>query len=300
MKVKNCQPLIDKLCLGTAQFGLDYGIANNSGKVKKRDAFRILEYAHHRGIRMLDTAPFYGGSEKTIGEFMSGGSRRFDIVSKRRFGRDSTPLVEGYFNNTLENLGQKKIYGCLVHGFEDISAHKKKLRGELESIKKDGFAEKIGVSLYKTKELEYIFENGIPIDIIQLPYNVFDRRFERYFKRLKDRKVEIHARSVFLQGLFFLDKRRIGRYFKNAKKALEGLGDISRKNSIPVNSLCISFAMLNPLVDKVIIGVDSLRQLKENIRSLGDAGRVKKIYKELSSLEFHDETVILPTNWRKR
>ena len=110
-----------KLALGTAQFGLDYGIANKKGKVAKEEVFKILEYAHSVGIDTLDTAYSYGESEDVIGKFISNSGKSFNVISKMPdLNSDTVSPVNGYFSQTLARLRQKKIYGYLIHKFDNL------------------------------------------------------------------------------------------------------------------------------------------------------------------------------------
>ena len=220
---------IRKFGLGTAQFGLDYGIADRIGKVAKEEVFKILQYAHRVGIDMLDTAYAYGESEDIIGEFISKSGKSFNIISKiPDLEKYDTSSVEKFCLETLKNLGQTKIYGYLVHKFDNLISYKKGcLREELETLKRKGLVDKVGISLYKTVELDYLLNNNISFDIVQVPYNIFDRRYNEYFSVLKEKNIEIHARSVFLQGLFFLEMDKINEKFYVARDMLERLRSIS-------------------------------------------------------------------------
>jgi len=287
-----------KLALGTAQFGLDYGVANKKGKIAKKEVFKILEYAYSIGIDTLDTAYSYGESENVIGEFTAKSGRNFNVISKMPYlNNNSTLTVKKNCLETLQRLGQSRIYGYLIHKFDNIVFHKEDLWNKIISLKQNGLVNKIGVSLYKPEELEFLLDKGITFDIVQIPYNILDQRFKDYFPILKEKNVTIHVRSVFLQGLFFVETERINTNFKGAKDAVEKVYCISKEYSIPMHSLCLCFALINPFVDKIIIGVDSLEHLMENIDSLKYIDKVKRIYGLLKPLRFHDEKVILPYNW---
>ena len=205
--------------------------------------------------------------------------------------------AEEYLMESLKNLHLPNLYAYLVHKFDDIFAHEA-LWHALEAIKERGLTKKIGISVYMPSELEYMLDGKISFDIVQVPYNVFDQRFEAYFTVLRERGIEVHTRSVFLQGLFFLDEQRISREFKTAKHMIDKMRRIAKENNISVQALCLCFTMLNPLIDKVVVGVDSLMHLKENIDSIGRLHEVEKVYDDLRSLQFHDENVILPYKWQ--
>lgn len=289
--------LTKRIALGTAQFGLQYGIANRIGKLAKKEVFAILEFAHKEDINTLDTAYSYGESEEIIGEFTSQCGRGFNITSKMpKLDNEDASAVDRYCLETLKRLKQTKIYGYLIHSFDDLLTHRD-LWDKLESLKKKGLVDKIGVSIYKIENLEYLLNNNVRFNILQVPYNIFDQRFERYFSVLRKSNVEIYTRSVFLQGLFFWEKNKINKNFPSAKNVIEKLHQISVNYKVPVHSLCLCFVLLHPFIDKIIIGVDSLDQLKQNINSIEYLNRVKDIYELLRSLKFHNEKVILPYKW---
>ncbi|MDD5005735.1 MAG: aldo/keto reductase [Candidatus Omnitrophica bacterium] len=289
---------IKRIVLGTAQFGMKYGIANRSPKPSPKDIFNILEYAFGKGINALDTAYSYGNSEQLIGDFIAQSGNYFKIISKLpNLSDKGISDVEKYFHKTLNNLKQPALYGYLIHKFDNLIENKE-IWGILESLKQDGLVEKIGVSLYNVSELEYLLNNNIKFDIVQIPYNIFDQRFKTYFSVLKNMKAEIHSRSVFLQGLFFLETDIINKDFQLAKDNINKLRRISIDNNIPLFALCLCFVLLNPFLDKVIIGVDSVEQLRQNIDSFEYLDKTKNIYDLLESLKLDYEEVIIPNKWK--
>ncbi|MBW2993081.1 aldo/keto reductase, partial [Candidatus Woesearchaeota archaeon] len=194
---------------------------------------------------------------------------------------------------------QDKLYGYLIHDFKTFKEHEGML-GVLKQLKGEGKIEKIGFSLYSPIELKYLLQNNISFDVVQVPYSIFDQRFSRYFSLLKEKGVEVHIRSVFLQGLVFKNPDKLEGRFAKVKNKLLKLRNLSDRLNIPISSLCINFALLNEYVDKVIIGVDSLNNLKENIPSMRDKLRIKEIYSNLKNLEETDENIILPVNWGEK
>lgn len=289
--------LREKIALGTVQLGLDYGIANRIGKPTREEAFDILKLAYKEGIDTLDTAYSYGESEEIIGEFISKSANTFNIVSKMP---DSERVeVDKYFQQSLKRLKQHRVYGYLVHRFGNLTMDKR-LWSKLESLKQRGLVHKLGVSLYRTEELDYLLNNDIHFDMLQLPYNIFDQRFEEYLPTLKTKGIEVYVRSVFLQGLFFLEIGNFSKRFQSAKNNMEKLYQLSEEYKLPIHSLCLGFVLLNHFIDKVIIGVNSIEQLKQDISSLETLDKIKSIYSSIKSLELYDEELILPFNWSRR
>lgn len=286
----------NKICLGTAQFGMDYGIANAIGQMPENGVFKVLEYASIAGIDTLDTAYEYGDSEGIIGKYIEKSNAGFKIISKMPKSGSGIDDPASYCAKSLKQLKRNRLYGYLVRDSEIVKHDD--LYEKVLSLKKDGLIEKAGLSLYATDSLDHVLKRDLPVDILQIPYNIFDRRFERYFPALKSRGIDIYTRSVFLQGLFFLAEKRIAKDFSAASLAISRLRAISAGCGIPVAALCLSFVMLNNDVDKVIIGVDSLEQLKENVDSLKYVSRVRQLEDSLKALKLEQEEIILPYKWK--
>ena len=284
-----------KLALGTAQFGLDYGIYNKKGRITEKEAFKILKYAIQNGIDVIDTAYAYGDSEKIIGQFIRNNKSKVKIISK-------VPLndiqdVENVFNSSLKRLHSDNLYGYLVHNFNSF-INNPGVWETLIKLKNQGKINKIGFSLYYPNEAEYILKKNIKVDILQVPFSIFDQRFSEIFSLLKENNVEIYVRSIFIQGLIFKNPDELQGKFVNIRDKLSCLKSLSKDIKVPISGICINFVLLNDFIDKVIIGVDSLGNLKENIKSINQKNEVKNIYSKLSRMKEDDEDIILPTKWK--
>ena len=150
-----------KLALGTAQFGMDYGISSPGTMISHNEAFNIINYSRQCGINFLDTAPSYGNSEEVIGSL---GLKDFSVVTKSRhfhqetLGKNEKNLLLSDFNNSLEILNLRKIYGVLVHNSIDLfKTGSQEIYDGLLWLKKNGFVDKIGVSVYTNDQLKRIF-----------------------------------------------------------------------------------------------------------------------------------------------
>jgi aryl-alcohol dehydrogenase-like predicted oxidoreductase len=285
-----------KIALGTAQFGMDYGINNQRGKVPQEEVFAILGRAVEYGIDTLDTAYAYGESERVLGEFIQTNKCSLKIISK--LPKCALPEVEGMFLSSLNKLNLDSLYGYLIHSFESYK-DSPQIWEKLEQLKKSGKVKKIGFSLYFPDELEYIWKNNLKIDMLQVPYNLFDRRFEPYFSRLKDNGTLVYARSVFLQGLVFKKPEELNANFSEARDKFIRLNSLAKESGIPVSVLCMGFTAKNNFVDKIVVGIDSQRHFNEIIQAVGQLSRVDSVFDVLSGLRIDDERVILPINWDK-
>jgi len=252
-----------KLVLGTVQFGCQYGI-NSAGRPSTEQVSDILNNAKAGGIQILDTSSAYGNAEEVLGEVEAG--HNFKIVSK--YPKCDKNVAET-FNNSLKVLGTDHLYGYLLHHFE-VYRENKAVWNDFVQLQKDGKVDRIGFSLYEPWELDLILNDGIPFSLIQVPYNIFDRQFEPYFKRLKEMDVEIHVRSTFLQGLFFKDRDKLPIKLEPLRKYLLELDDYAASNGISVGDLALNYNLQNPYIGGVLIGVDNKDQLCQNFASVKD------------------------------
>lgn len=281
--------LLKDLVLGTVQFGLDYGISNLDGKTTPNEVKQILDYAWSQGLSSLDSASAYGNSEIVLGERMD---HDFQIMTKFPYNMDIN-IIEKCFYESLYNLKREKIYGLLAHEADSI-IKQPKIWDLLQLLKFKGIIEKVGVSLYYPQELEKLLSLGFFPDLIQVPLNILDKRFVQYFIELKSGGCEIHTRSAFLQGLFFLNPVHLSDFFNNLKPIL-----LDIQKSFPKSEELTSFLIrtcLNTGIDKVVIGINNLKQL-QNI-ALGLSVPTKQIELEFNTSNIN-EKIILPFNWPK-
>lgn len=273
-----------KLVLGTVQFGLQYGV-NSAGRPSENAVKGILAEAAKGGIITLDTSSAYGNSEEILGECITP-NENFKIVSK--YPKGEAPVGE-MFNGSLKCLKVDKLYGYLLHHFE-VYKNNPKVWEEFVALKESGKVEKIGFSLYTPEELEFILGNGSPFDLIQVPFNIFDKKFLPYIKELHEKGVEIHVRSTFLQGLFFKDRNALPEKLQPMKKYLLRLDEFSKKSGLSISEITLNYNLQNPYIDGVLIGVDNVEQLKINLNS------VKETPVDID-IEIKEQELLNPVNW---
>jgi len=283
-----------KLCLGTAQFGLNYGINNPRGKIPAREIIDILNYARKNSITMLDTASAYGNSESVLGDAFSQTENVFDVITKYPANNEISPIK--WIDTSLKFLKSKKVYGYLFHNYS-IFENCPNYIDDFLQIKESGKSEKIGFSLYYPSEAEYILKNNIPCDIVQIPYNIFDQRFAYLLKELINQNIEIHIRSVFLQGLFFIEPEKLNIRFSSVKEKMRDINKLTNDLSLNIAALCLSFAGSNSDISFIVIGINSLDDLIENI-SVCELLKEKNIDNKIfEKFAVNDENIILPFNW---
>ncbi len=284
--------LTSKLIIGTVQFGLNYGVNNQGGKVLQSEVNSILSYAVTKGVDMLDTSYAYGSSEIAIGEALKQNSMRYNIVSKYPRSEKS---VFAIFEESLNRLNQTNLYGYLIHHF-DFYQSNPHIWTDMLKLRDNQKVEKIGFSLYTIDQLLFLLNNNVEFDLLQIPYNIFDRQFEAFFPELKKRGVEIHTRSVFLQGLFFKDTVTLSEKLEPLKYYLDMLHKYCNDNDFGVEKLVLNYVVNNPYVDRVLVGLDNLEQLKKNI-SILNLGVSQYDINFIDSLHIKEKELLNPVNW---
>jgi aryl-alcohol dehydrogenase-like predicted oxidoreductase len=287
---------MNKLALGTAQFGLKYGIANQTGKINSKEVKEILKLAKKENFDLIDTAIAYGDSEKMIG---STGIKDFKYVTKLptppKDCKDISSWVAEKVESSLIRLGVQSLYGLLLHRTENfLENYDKKLINALNSVKLNGLVKKIGLSIYDPSECEKAL-SLTRIDIVQAPLNIMDRRLESsgWLSKLHSEEIEIHTRSVFLQGLLLMPRNKIPKKFDRWSKYWDKWSLELKKNKISATEACLLYPLLLPEIDRVIIGVDNLEQLNDIVKK----SKTQQSNIDLSFMISDDQNLINPTNW---
>lgn len=281
-----------KLALGTAQFGMNYGIANRNGRPPFVEIERILDAASAAGVTMLDTAIAYGDSEELLGAV---GVEGWDVVTKVPAGVNyRTTTLKELVEASLERLRLPRLYGLLLHDQEALlGPDRDYFLAELSALKEEGLAGKVGISIYGPERLGDLLDAG-PLDLIQGPLNLFDQRMleSGWLEQLQLRNVEFHARSVFLQGLLLTPLKMVPRAFAPFLQELKYLWQWRSESRVTALSSCLGFVLGNSQVDKTVVGVDSVGQMNEILDSLQEIGAV-----DVSSLSSDKLALIDPRRW---
>ena len=289
-----------KIALGTAQFGMDYGLSNTHGKTDKYEVSKILQYAYDYGISLIDTASSYGDSEKILGEVIT--NYYCKLVTKTPHFSDSyidnshVVKLKESFHQSLFNLKQKDIYGLLLHSCDDLlKPGGGLLLQEMEDLKSMGVVKKIGVSLYNSEQIDIVLSK-FNIDLVQLPINIFDQQLliGGWLDKLKDYDVEIHARSAFLQGLLLMTNDLVPPYFFPIKKNLEAFYKSAKELSLSQLELALGYVMGVSEIDQVVVGVNTVEQLKEIIK----ATQVQINPMDFTDIYINDPAFTNPSLWK--
>lgn len=286
-----------KIGLGTAQFGLDYGISNRSGMTPEHEVKAILDRAKSLGIRTLDTAAAYGSSEEVLGHTLPE-EHVFEIVTKiPALGSQSSPpgeVVESSLFASLERLRQSGLYGLLLHNADDaVGPSGSDVMERMREMKRRGLVKNIGVSVYSGDQIDRVLSHW-DIDLIQLPLNVFDQRLIRsgHIEKLKARGIEIHARSVFLQGLLLMEESEVPNHLASARVHLSRFQKRIRSWGIPAGRAALGFVLGIAGIDIAIVGVNSLRQLDEIVSWGGPLDP-----QDFADAAVDDEGILNPSRW---
>jgi len=285
---------LSKVVIGTANFENIYGIRKK--RVKKNNIRNILNYARKINIKYIDTASNYGLSEKVLGNTIKNDFEIISKFSKINFELSSVKAqIEKILKNSLLHLRRKSIYGYLVHEANDlISENGKKIVKALINLKKRGKIKKIGVSVYTTTELNKILKIFKP-DIIQIPINILNQQFikKNYLRKIQKLGIEIHARSLFFQGLLLKNNYKFLPKKNKLRKKIEHLDSVCKKYSIPKLMLLIKFVAQIPEVNKIVVGIDSTNQLKKII----NANNGSKLAVNFSRYSVTEKEILDPRLW---
>jgi aryl-alcohol dehydrogenase-like predicted oxidoreductase len=290
-----------KLGLGTAQFGMRYGITNKQGQISRENAAKILANAAQAGIQLLDTAPGYGDSETVLGDVLRNQSA-FKIITKthplhvEKIDLSQINVLQSVFSQSLKHLQQERVYGLLVHHAKDLALPgAEKLVAWLQKMKSEGLVERIGVSIYNAPEIDGVLRMFTP-DTIQVPLNVLDQRLLQsgHVKHLKSLEVEIIARSVFLQGLILASPRESDSYFREITQQVKLFQDDMAQNGHTALEGALGFLHHVGLIDVALVGVSGLEELKSILSAFKKASEIKANW---STYSLSEDRLLNPSRW---
>lgn len=285
-----------KLALGTAQFGLDYGVANASGQLDAHAVAEVLAFARQAGIDTLDTAAAYGQSEPSIGH---AGADGFSIVTKLPPAPpdlgDAASWVRSELEASLARLNVGRVYGYLLHRPELLDVYGPAIAGALREAKEDGLVSRVGVSIYDPEQLDRAMRH-LELNLVQAPFNPVDRRIVEsgWAARLKENGTELHTRSSFLQGLLLMAPAMRPDYFQSWAPLFESWQGWLEQEGISPTAACLEFAGAVQEIDRIVVGVDSLSQLQTLVREASGQGGADRRWPDIQS---DDPNLINPARW---
>lgn len=296
-----------ELCLGTVQFGMDYGIIGQK-KPSTEYAVRCLDYATQNGISAIDTAEAYGTAEEIVGKFLC----------KKTIAREKLFLSTKLLPNCLDDTHPKKygkvirdklcnslslLHTDYVDAFLLHSPHyvfNPQIMEALSNVKKEGLARKTGVSIYDPKEAFACYENK-NVEFIQAPYSIFDQRMKERGVLDSDKKqgVEIHTRSAFIQGLITLQEQQIPVFLQKARPIIQKVESICSETGISRVELAMAYVKREKAISHLVFGIDSLEQLKEDIYYFQRDVSEDLLYRIQREFKGLDADIVMPSLWKK-
>jgi aryl-alcohol dehydrogenase-like predicted oxidoreductase len=268
--------MLSRLGLGTVQFGMRYGISNHRGQPDEAEVAAILGRAEEAGVGYLDTAFAYPNSEALIGRHLPPRSK-LKIVTKTApiagatIERGDKTRILDALALSMERLRVDRLYALLVHHATDLGKPGwENLVDAIAEARSRGWVARVGASVYNDNELELVESRFAP-GIVQGPFNALDTRLvsSKCFSRLKACGTEIHARSVFLQGLLLMPPASLPAFFEPVRALLASMRAGWAEQGRSPLAACLQFVLAHPEIDAAIVGVNSLSEFDE-IRSAAD------------------------------
>ncbi|WP_339231083.1 aldo/keto reductase [Oceanobacillus sp. FSL K6-2867] len=287
--------------MGTAQFGMDYGVTNQRGRIPKTEIREILRYCYKNYIHTIDTAANYGNSEEILGELIS--NRQFNIYSKiphlnvSIFDNKELNAVEKTFFRSLNKLKVNQMEGIFVHNADNLLAQNSdKLFHLIMKWKHTGLIKKVGVSIYDEIQLNSILDH-YDIDIFQIPINIYDQRLihSDILDEIKKRNIEIHARSIFLQGLLLTDPKKLPKKFKSLIPIHYKLESLFLRHELTKLEGALQFILQIKQIDCMLVGINNLHHIMEIVQSLKKLK--KETYIDFKDFQINNVTLIDPRRW---
>lgn len=292
-----------RFCIGTASLGLDYGIQGFT-KPTKEESIDILSYAIECGFAAIDTACVYGDAEDIVGDFF----KRNPLLRDRIYLTtkiNPVALEETNISNYQDVIGSEISLSLKRLGVDYVDAimfHNSSLISNGDAIdclfeRKGDFVRNVGISLYD-------FEDAISslsdprIGIIQFPFSLVDQRLQTIEKQQLD--TVIAARSIFTQGLIFMDLDKIPENISGIKPYLNEFNDISKKYGYTKEEIAVQYVLNKEFIDFIVLGVNNIEQIDMFVRAT-EKKVDDSVLCEISKIfENIDTELILPNRWGKR
>ena len=291
-----------KLMLGTVQFGLNYGVANETGKPTYETAREIIRTAYEGGVNVLDTAAGYGDSEEVLGRALGELQLRdkIQVISKVPPLPQDNPsdvAVEKHITENVENslkrLHLEQLGVCLFHREEDL-----KYIEILRKLEKKGLIGGAGVSLDSNQYCHDVL--AAQIKYIQLPYNLLDKRFDAFLPEAQRQDIAIFSRSVYLQGLLLMPEEKIKQSLQEVIPIRRLLSQLAQEAAMDISELCMRFVLSNPTVTSVLTGVDNVAQMRKNLELFARGPLTEDLYRQVQAIvPMLPENIIRPCFWKK-
>lgn len=293
LELKPSKIVNSKIILGTAQFMSKYGIENKKRVMNLKGCENLLHTCISSGINEFDTAPLYDDSLKILGNSFSSSN---DIKINSKFSKISPKYLKSEVMEQLSKIKRDKVNTFFYHNPAEYKENKE-LLFELMKLKADGLISKIGVSGYETTDFLEAIEDP-NVDVIQFPFNLLDNYIHRgpLITRAKNKGKEVQIRSVFLQGLLLRSKIESKPNLENIIKSAKFFSELANNNDMTIFTLCIAYVTSFELIDRIIIGVDSPKQLQHLLATISKRLN-PDIIEQIHNYKEIDPELLNPTNW---
>jgi aryl-alcohol dehydrogenase-like predicted oxidoreductase len=294
---------ISRLALGTVQFGLAYGLAAGHKQVFSAEVEQILADALQSGIRLLDTAASYGESESVIGA--SEAARSFQVISKTLPIRQPVltgahlDQIKSAFAQSLTRLGRTRLEGLLVHDAQDLLAGGGDgLWTWMEGLKRDGVVARIGISIYDS-ETARLLAGRYAVDIVQIPFNLFDQRImqDGFLDFCRSHSIAVHARSIFLQGVALMQADDLPANLTGLHPNLQRLETLAQTTQRSAADLALAYVAQWPEIEQIVAGVHHPSQLAQLVDAWLRLDSLKAEAIAWDDLHCTDNRLIDPRMW---
>ncbi len=296
---------ISEFTLGTAQLGLSYGINNMHGMPTYEESKDILQTALDCGIYSFDTARTYGKSEEVLGKFFSESAAEKTIITKVLFENESrSEIAESLFakvKDSMKTMHLSKLPFLMLHREGYIDTYGDALMDAMQALKKEGLVGNIGVSFLDKANLDRIMDKGI-FDCVQISQNIFDSAEIKSgaLEKLEKSGVAVFIRSVYLQGLFFMDTGALPEKIKSAAGALDELHRLAEEENMSISQLALSFIREARGITSLVLGCETSQQLKDSAQKMSAPPLSKAVTEKIIALsESVDPIVTRPWEWNK-
>lgn len=294
---------ISKFGLGTVQFGIDYGFTR---KKNQKEVNEILSTAVDNNITLIDTAREYGDSEEKIGNFMQNYDNQFIIATKLKIIKNIRDITEkdlrkniyDSVTESLDNLKIDRIPILQLHQVDEYLYRNNNFWNIIHDLKKEKLIDKFGVSVYEISETEYILNNKNEfVDYFQVPFNIFDRRFEDLHDKLESKNIGLISRSTFLKGIIPCEIEKVPSELKSIIPYKIKLQNLADKLAITAEELATVFVFYNNFINSTIFGVDSSQELENNINSINKINEKDFALIDFDEFKISDLNLIDPRKW---
>ena len=288
-----------KIALGTAQLDSDYGINRGGSGISDAEFRDILAFSEKNQIHILDTAPTYDSAHLRIGRCASNDWKVVSKIKIQSMLRGQKEVCVNIFKERVETylseLGVEGLYGLLVHDCDSLlQSNASDVVEVLTRLKDFGLIKRLGVSLYDKNQFDSVLKLFTP-DLVQVPVSILDQRILRSsaLAKAKEKGIEIHARSVFLQGLVFGSRRGQSEESQVLLERIEQIRSLARADGKTLGQFCLGFVTSVREVDYAVVGVDSLVQLEELIKGYTELMSVS----DYENLSVDNDELIDPRMW---